>query len=231
MSFSDKDIKWVITCEHAGNKIPHDYRYLFEGHQDVLNSHRGLDIGVKDAFNEFKKLADFWLINHQTRLLIEFNRSLNHPKLFSEFSNNLSESDKNHLIYHYYLPYRRRIEKAISDYIDHKYEVVHLSIHSFTPVLNEEERNADIGLLYDSGRKNEKGFCQLWKDRIQELLPGKKVKLNYPYLGKADGLTTFLRKKFGDKYLGIEVELNQKDAASFHEISNGMLRAINGFLG
>ena len=41
-------------------------------------------------------------------------------------------------------------------------------------------------------------------------LPKFKVRFNSPYLGKADGFTTYLRKKFPDKYSGIELEVNQK---------------------
>jgi hypothetical protein len=34
--------------------------------------------------------------------------------------------------------------------------------------------------------------------------------MNYPYLGKADGFTTSLRHQFQERYIGIELELNQK---------------------
>ncbi len=37
------------------------------------------------------------------------------------------------------------------------------------------------------------------------------VRRNYPYRGNADGFTTYLRKKYpGSKYIGIEIEINQK---------------------
>jgi len=35
------------------------------------------------------------------------------------------------------------------------------------------------------------------------------VRFNYPYLGKADGFTTYLRKQFPANYMGIELEVNQ----------------------
>ncbi|MEO8932838.1 MAG: N-formylglutamate amidohydrolase, partial [Xanthomarina sp.] len=35
-------------------------------------------------------------------------------------------------------------------------------------------------------------------------------RFNYPYLGKADGFTSYLRKQFPKNYLGIEIEVNQK---------------------
>lgn len=37
------------------------------------------------------------------------------------------------------------------------------------------------------------------------------VRRNYPYPGNADGFTTYLRKQFSlSKYVGIEIEINQK---------------------
>ena len=44
------------------------------------------------------------------------------------------------------------------------------------------------------------------KDQNPEL----KIRFNYPYLGKADGFTTYLRKIFPENYIGIELEVNQK---------------------
>ncbi len=222
MSFSDRPVKWIVTCEHGGNKIPFDFQYLFKGKREVLNSHRGMDLGVKSAFNQFKIISDFWIINQVSRLLIEFNRSLHHPKLYSEFSRELSIKEREKLVEHYYLPYRNRIVKSIEDFISEGHLVVHLSIHSFTPVLDEKERNADIGLLYDPGRSDERRFCYEWKRRFSNELSGYRTRMNYPYLGKADGLTTFLRKKFVKDYIGVEVELNQKHVKDFARISRVM---------
>jgi len=37
------------------------------------------------------------------------------------------------------------------------------------------------------------------------------VRRNYPYAGKSDGLTAFLRRRFpAEVYIGIELEINQK---------------------
>ncbi len=226
MSFSPNTIKWIITCEHAGNKIPHDYLPYFKGAEGVLRTHRGMDIGVKEVFNQFIKKADFYLINHQSRLLIEFNRSLHHKDLFSEFSKSLHMDEKEHLIHHYYLPYRRRLEKKISEFISGKNDVIHLSIHSFTPVLNDEVRNADIGLLYDSRKIEERHFCVEWKRNIDAHQAKYKTRLNYPYLGKADGLTTYLRKVFPSHYIGVEVELNQKLATNFTEMARVLVDCL-----
>ncbi|MDD5941447.1 N-formylglutamate amidohydrolase [Fibrobacter sp.] len=89
-------------------------------------------------------------------------------------------------------------------------EIVHLGIHSFTPVLNGKVRNTDIGILYDPTRPQERAYANVIKDEIKRLYPAMKVRFNYPYKGTSDGLTTTLRKKFDPQYVGIEIEINQK---------------------
>lgn len=202
--------KLLITCEHAGNKIPTAYQHLFQANLDVLNSHRGIDIGAKVLFDQFVKHAnpDFSIFNEESRLLIELNRSLTHPNLFSEYTKNLSLVEKNELIDKIYIPYRQRVERFIADWIVN-HTVIHLSVHSFTPIFQGTERNCDIGLLYDSRQKNEQAFCKLWKEKL-DFHNQFKSRMNYPYLGKADGFTTALRKQFQQNYIGIELEVNQK---------------------
>jgi hypothetical protein len=46
---------------------------------------------------------------------------------------------------------------------------------------------------------------------LSELAPDLRVRSNYPYLGKGDGFTSFLRKRHGSsQYIGIELEVNQE---------------------
>ena len=88
--------------------------------------------------------------------------------------------------------------------------VIHLGIHSFTPILNNVVRNADVGILYDPARPWEAQVATSIIEEIQARAPELRIRRNYPYLGKSDGLTTSLRKKFGPAYVGIEIEINQK---------------------
>ncbi|GAA4815225.1 N-formylglutamate amidohydrolase [Litoribaculum gwangyangense] len=203
-------MKLILTCEHGGNKIPKDFEKYFNDSQVILNSHRGYDIGALDVFKTLKSMSDFSKYSEISRLLIELNRSLHHPKLFSEFTKPLSKAEKEHLITTYYLPYRTAVETEIKQWITKNETVLHFSIHSFTPVLNEQERHCDVGLLFDSTLKNEKQFCVKFKKELKTLNPKLQVRFNYPYLGKSDGFTTYLRKQFKENYLGIEIEINQK---------------------
>ena len=89
--------------------------------------------------------------------------------------------------------------------------VIHVSSHSFTPVLDGKVRRADVGLLYDPGRRGEAELCARWKASLAAFAPELRVRRNYPYAGKGDGLTSHLRLRFAQSaYVGIELEVNQR---------------------
>jgi predicted N-formylglutamate amidohydrolase len=208
--FGTKSI--IITCEHGGNQIPNEYQYLFEGAQERLMTHQGWDIGALDLAKIFAdKFSDFIFYSEVSRLLIELNRSLHSQYLFSDLSKRLNPHDKENVLAKYYFPYRLQVEETINKLIHDGYCVIHISVHSFTPVLDNEIRKTDLGLLYHPHRLVEKQFCTSWKQKINEMNPEYKIRMNYPYLGKADGFMTFLRKSLhSKKYIGFELEVNQK---------------------
>ncbi|MFV8225868.1 N-formylglutamate amidohydrolase [Christiangramia aquimixticola] len=203
-------MKTVITCEHATNHIPEAYKYLFAENKKVLYTHEGYDPGAFDTFEFLKHLADYSKYQTIGRLLVETNRSIGHKSLFSRFSADLNIKEKKEVLDAYYFQYRDAIENQISEYINAGEKVLHLSIHSFTPQLNGIIRECDIGILYDPGRSLEKEFSKKLKRSLIKELPGLRLRYNYPYLGKADGFTTYLRNKFKSNYAGIEIEINQK---------------------
>jgi hypothetical protein len=52
--------------------------------------------------------------------------------------------------------------------------------------------------------------CARWKESLAALAPELRVRRNYPYAGKGDGLTSHLRLRFAPcDYVGIELEVNQ----------------------
>lgn len=203
-------MKLVLTCEHAFNRIPKEYKNLFIQDPGVLETHEAFDPGAYDLFQCLSLLAESSYFMKTGRLLIEVNRSKWHKRLFSRYSADLSELEKAKIIENYYDPYRKLVHENIWHLIDSGNEVLHISVHTFTPILNNVERNCDVGLLYDPKRGAEKEFCKNWKDVILEEQPALKIRSNYPYQGKSDGFTTSLRKEFPENYLGIELEVNQK---------------------
>lgn len=200
-------MKLIISCEHGGNEVPPRFAPLFKQAQNVLNTHRGIDFGALELASALEKATKApFFYSTVTRLLIEMNRSLHHPELFSEFSSPLSPEEKQELIQTYHHAYWGPIFQKVEELGD----VFHLSMHSFTPVLNGVTREAEIGILYDPERLCEEKLAIQWKALFEKLLPSFRIRMNYPYLGTSDSLVTALRKKFFcPTYRGIELEVNQ----------------------
>lgn len=203
---------WIASCEHAGKTVPVKYIPLFEKHSELLESHQGWDPGAEDLTHVIaQKINTETFVYSYTRLLIEPNRSIKHPQLFSAITKNLDNHEKQLLIENYYKPYRNRIEMSAKSALAEGNVVFHISVHTFTPVWKGKERMVDIGLLYDPGRKFEKKFSNKWGERLHSLCPKLKILMNQPYKGRSDGLTSYLRNQLNsEKYIGIELEVNQK---------------------
>ena len=204
-------LKLLLTCEHGGNLIPSAYAPLFHGQEEVLETHQGYDIGALELFNTLKSVSDISFYSETSRLLVELNRSLHHARLFSEYTQVLPPAEKERLLKKHYKPYRDEVEQMVSDFVSAGRRLLHVSVHTFTPELDGEVRQADIGLLYDPKRKYEQAYSKEWKAALNKADKNLLVRFNYPYLGISDGFTTYLRRKFTEKeYVGIELEVNQK---------------------
>lgn len=203
------DFKLLITCEHASNALPADACDLHIS-EALLHSHRGYDLGAFAVYQELVKKfkPDFCCAGNYSRLYVDLNRSLRNNRNACPAA------------LAYYKAYLSAVENFVARNLPRNKDdmpqapLLHLAIHSFTPVLNGVERNADIGILYDPSRPAEKAYADVIVDEIRRDFPQYKVRRNYPYLGKTDGLCTVLRKKFDpDKtgcYVGFEIEINQK---------------------
>lgn len=202
----------VITCEHGGKRIPASYRELFHGHQPLLDSHRGFDPGALTMARALSgAFAAPLLVSTVSRLLVDLNRSVGHPRLHFEAIRKAPAAVRQEILRRYYAPYRARAEGLVMQAIARDGRVIHLSSHSFTPELDGKVRNADIGLLYDPARPGEVDLCARWQASLRACAPALTIRRNYPYAGKGDGLTAWFRRRLPpDAYLGIELEVNQK---------------------
>lgn len=212
----DRPRAYLVTCEHGGNRIPAAYRACFAGHEALLHSHRGYDPGALAMARDLARQLDAPLLYASvSRLLVDFNRSPGHPRLHGEAIRALPAGERQRIVARHYLPFRARAEAAIAQALAQGRRVIHLSSHSFTPVLDGVARTADVGLLYDPARPGEAALCRAWLACLKARAPDLRVRRNYPYAGTSDGFTAYLRRRFaaGD-YLGIELEINQAIVAA-----------------
>lgn len=178
----------------------------------MLESHRGRDQGALEMAEELAARFGAPLFPATvSRLLIDLNRSLHHPSVFSELTWKLPEAERQRIVERHYRPHRDRVEAEIRGLVEAGATVVHLAVHSFTPVRRGVVREADVSLLYDPRRPGEKRFCDAWAAAMASARPDLRIRRNYPFKGISDGFTTYLRKRFpATRYLGIEIESNQR---------------------
>lgn len=203
---------FLITCEHASNAVPKAWGHCFAGHGAVLDTHRAWDPGAAHLARALGvALQTAPRMGEITRLLVDLNRREEHPKVHSEFTPNAVKAQ---LVEQYHRPWRQAAKAIAAESARAGRAVLHLSCHSFTPVLDGKERKAEIGLLYDPSRGSEAAFSQELRKRLKFSLPGWRIRMNYPYRGTSDGVTSWLRESLANEaYTGIEIELNQAFAA------------------
>jgi predicted N-formylglutamate amidohydrolase len=203
---------FLVTCEHGGNRVPATYRRLFRGEQSVLDSHRGYDPGALVMAKALAEALSAPLVTSTvSRLVIDLNRSIGHPQLWSSATRGAPRELRTSIVERHYRPYRVEVERQVRRSLSRGRRVIHVSSHSFTPVLDGKIRRADVGLLYDPARHGEAGLCARWKASLAVIAPEVRVRRNYPYAGKGDGLTSALRVAFPARaYIGLELEVNQR---------------------
>ena len=201
----------LLTCEHGGNDVPARYRHLFDGASAALESHRGYDPGALGVAREMAaRLAAPLIFSTTSRLLVELNRSPDHPMLFSEFAASLSRAERQEIVATLYAPYRGSVETTIAAAVGAGHEVHHVGVHSCADELDGDRRDLDIALLFNTDRAREAALCERWVAAMRRVRPELRYRFNEPYRGADDGLTTTMRGTFPpDAYLGIEVEVRQ----------------------
>lgn len=195
--------------------VPARYRYAFSSKEDrqQLETHRGWDPGALILAKHLSARFTAPLIAETTsRLLIDMNRSDGHRHLFSRASRGLTSDDRAELL-STHRAYHARTRSQVEALTGQGSAVLHVSIHSFTPIWNGTQRTTDIGLLYDPGRSLERNVALRWKEALHARTQERRlcVSRNAPYRGTSDGLTKCLRRHFADAdYAGLELEVNQR---------------------
>lgn len=221
----------IISCEHASDHIPQDYCKHLAADAHILNSFAALDIYAKELTQEMvKEIKCDHIFGNISRFILDLNKNPHHDHCFSTWAqNHLSSVEKKELLNQYYHPYRQQLIDLIQNYIQKNLQIIHLSIHTFSPISKGQEHNAAIGILYDPHRHGEKEVARIWHELLIKRTPFR-VRLNYPRTGKSDNLTSYLRKQFAEKdYLGLEIECNAsllEKESDFKEYSQELIHSM-----
>src|SRR3954462_7648331 len=95
-------LKVIISCEHGGNRVPAAFRHWLS--PGLLASHRGYDAGALSMARDFARASRAPLFySTVSRLLVDLNRSIGNPTLFSL---DVSPAERESLLRRHYRPYR-----------------------------------------------------------------------------------------------------------------------------
>jgi predicted N-formylglutamate amidohydrolase len=204
----------IVTCEHAGNRLPPSLRALARGLDRALGGYRSFDVGALLLARSLARRLDAPIFASSiSRMVVDANRSEHNPAVFGALGRRLDPEARRRALEHWYRPHRERVESVISSRA-RRGRVVHLAVHTFAPGPLSRRGEVDFGILYDPRRPRERAFAERLRAAVLRRCPELRVGRNRPFLGRNDGLPTALRRRFGGhRYLGIELELSQAIAA------------------
>lgn len=221
----------VLTCEHASCEVPAEYADLGLS-AEALQDHIAWDIGARSLTQALaERFTARTVFSGVSRLVIDCNRDLRDHDLIVASAHG-TDVPGNQAVAP--LDRRRRIERFYSPYHSAIDEVLAvqpcsllLSVHSFTPALNGQERRFDAGVLYDDHEAEAR--------RLGATLAsaGLAVRYNEPY-SAFDGLIFSARShglRNGARYLEIEINNRLLRAqAAVSRIGAAVARAVEEVL-
>ncbi len=205
----DSVVPLLLVCDHASNRFPQSLGSMGLDYLDRV-SHMTLDIGAGAIAESLAdKLGATALLCQYSRLVVDCNRELSDNSMFLENSEginipgnqNLQINEKERRVSEIYWPYHNAIESQIYRLRAQGINPVIISIHSFTPVMNGEDREWEMGVLWDKDQITAEFFLNKLMDA------GFLVGNNEPYSGKApeDFTIDYHAESIGLPHVGIEI--------------------------
>ena len=207
----------MVTCEHASNRLPAGFTLDPRLH----DLHIAWDPGALPIARSLARRFDapLWQ-GRYSRLIADLNRTVGNRMLMRAvsdghpipFNQRLSAAAIAERIEKYYDPYRDGVIAEADALIARHGRCVHISVHTFTPVLAGAVRGNDIGLLHDPAWGIERAVSSELRASLDRTTPYV-TWFNRPYSGTADGILPAMRRRYSeDQFVGIELEINQKYA-------------------
>jgi predicted N-formylglutamate amidohydrolase len=160
----------LVTCEHASPHVPARWSAALRAARPLLGGHRAFDAGAALLARDLARALHAPLfLGTATRLLVDLNRAPTNPRRFSSFTRALASEDRSRIMMQHYWPYRLGVEEVARTM---PRPVLHLAVHSFTPVFGGRRRPVDVGLLYDPARRRERHLATTWQRALRAGDPG-----------------------------------------------------------
>ena len=224
----------LLVCDHASHRFP---KSLGDMGLDPFarRCHLAVDIGAGAVTQTLaKRLGVTAIVHNYSRLIVDCNRQLMDPGAFLEYGDgilvpgnrNLHQEDKDLRASALYWPYHCAIDEQVQRLKKSGPVPAFISIHSFTPVLNGESRQWEMGVLWDKDEQ----LRDIFLPGLREA--GYRVGDNEPYSGKApqDFTIDHHAEEIGLPHIGIEIRQDLIDdaggVAEVAEVMHGIVASI-----
>jgi predicted N-formylglutamate amidohydrolase len=224
----------LLVCDHASCRIP---KSLGDMGLDPFarRCHLAIDIGAGPLTETLAaSLGVTAVMQNYSRLVVDCNRQLMDPSAFLEYGDgiivpgnrNLHQQDKDLRASALYWPYHVAIGEQIARLRKTGRLPAMISIHSFTPVLNGESREWQMGVLWDKDDQTRRIFVEGLR------AAGYEVGDNEPYSGKApqDFTIDHHAEEIGLPHVGIEIRQDLIDddegVAEIAEVMHQVIASI-----
>ncbi len=151
----------LILCDHAGKEVPGGLGLLGID-AAALSRHIGWDIGAADLTRGLaRRLGAAAVLDHCSRLVIDPNRRPGSATSVAAVSDDcvvpgnqgLDAAELRERAGRYFLPYHRAVARRIAAFRRAGRDPAVVSVHSFTPRMNGEDRPWQIGVLWRHDRR------------------------------------------------------------------------------
>lgn len=226
------EVPVLITCEHASNAVPGEWARLGLP-DDLLDSHWGWDRWAADTLHRFAPAVGATTIcSRVSRLVLDVNRGVGEPTLIRAEAEGralpgnvgLSAAEVEERVARLHAPYHAAIDAALAAMTARfgPERVVFFTFHSFTGEYGAQDRDFDVGVLFDAHEDLAAGVKRALATR------GLRVRLNEPYSGYRGEIYSAAVHGEAHEVAYFEVELNQhvlEDAARRAAIAD-VFRAV-----
>ena len=141
-----------LSCEHASNRMPPGFSWP-DADKKLRHQHWAWDPGAAHITRMLaKEFGAPAVLSRFTRLLIDPNRELTSDTLFRDMADgepvalntDLSEHERERRIQQLYQPYHDAYDEMVA-----QTDAVVVSVHSFSPVYEGQQRHVEVGVLHD----------------------------------------------------------------------------------
>jgi predicted N-formylglutamate amidohydrolase len=175
---------------------------------EILRSQASWDHGALDIA---QRLGDGVHAGSYSRMFVDLNRAADHECVIPRVSYGaevpgnayLSPADRAARLAQFHAPYWDAVRRDCAAHLARGH-VLHFSSHSFSPALDPANRTFDVGVLYDPAHPFEAALAEQLLAALR--VAGLDARANQPYTGVGPAVCTSLRREFGARYAGIELE-------------------------